>query len=317
LATDAASGLWGARFSSGPSPELAALSRSTQFDWLLAPYDLIGSAAHARALNRAGLLTDDELSRMLAGIDELSAAVADGSVRPLDSDEDVHSALERELVERVGAELGGRLRAGRSRNDQIATLIRLYLLDHAATIATEVVHLIDAIAGQAAAHEGAVMPGRTHLQHAQPVLLAHHLLAHAWPLVRDLERLRDWRTRATGSPYGAGALAGNALGLDPAPIAAELGIPHLIATDIEEVDGEFTGKPRGVPSFREGKIARVEEFLSARGTRLADYESWFYSDSLNDLPLLERVDHPVAVDPDATLRAKAEERGWEVISLKS
>lgn len=102
-----------------------------------------------------------------------------------------------------------------------------------------------------------------------------------------------------------------------APIAAELGIPHLIATDIEEVDGEFTGRPRGVPSFREGKVARVEEFLAARGTGLADYESWFYSDSLNDLPLLERVDHPVAVDPDATLRAKAQERGWEIISLRT
>jgi len=102
-----------------------------------------------------------------------------------------------------------------------------------------------------------------------------------------------------------------------APIAAELGIPNLIATDIEEVDGEFTGKPRGTPSFREGKIARVEEFLAGRGTSLSDYESWFYSDSLNDLPLLERVDHPVAVDPDATLRAKAQERGWQVISLRS
>jgi HAD superfamily hydrolase (TIGR01490 family) len=101
-----------------------------------------------------------------------------------------------------------------------------------------------------------------------------------------------------------------------APIAAELGIAHLIATDIEEVDGEFTGRPRGTPSFREGKITRVNEWLAARGARLADYESWFYSDSLNDLPLLELVDHPVAVDPDPTLRAKAGERGWEVISLK-
>ena len=101
-----------------------------------------------------------------------------------------------------------------------------------------------------------------------------------------------------------------------APIAAELGIPHLVATDIEEVDGEFTGRPRGTPSFREGKITRVNEWLAGQGARLADYESWFYSDSLNDLPLLELVDHPVAVDPDPTLRAKAEERGWPVISLR-
>ena len=101
-----------------------------------------------------------------------------------------------------------------------------------------------------------------------------------------------------------------------APIAAELGVPKLIATDIEEVDGVFTGKPRGTPTFREGKIERVNEWLAESGHKLADYESWFYSDSLNDLPLLERVTHPVAVDPDATLRAHAVERGWPIISLR-
>jgi HAD superfamily hydrolase (TIGR01490 family) len=102
-----------------------------------------------------------------------------------------------------------------------------------------------------------------------------------------------------------------------APIAAELGIPNLIATDIDEAGGEFTGKPRGTPCFREGKVARVNEWLASLGTRLSDYESWFYSDSLNDLPLLELVDHPVAVDPDPTLRARATERGWDIISLKT
>jgi HAD superfamily hydrolase (TIGR01490 family) len=101
-----------------------------------------------------------------------------------------------------------------------------------------------------------------------------------------------------------------------APIAAELGVPHLLATDIEEVDGVFTGKPRGTPTFREGKIAAVHAWLAGLGTRLEDYESWFYSDSHNDLPLLERVTHPVAVDPDATLRPLARERGWPVISLR-
>ena len=101
-----------------------------------------------------------------------------------------------------------------------------------------------------------------------------------------------------------------------APIAAELGVPKLIATDIEEVDGVFTGKPRGTPNFREGKIERVNEWLAERGRKLPDYESWFYSDSLNDLPLLELVTHPVAVDPDATLRAHAAERGWPIISLR-
>lgn len=101
-----------------------------------------------------------------------------------------------------------------------------------------------------------------------------------------------------------------------APIAAELGVPKLIATDIEEIDGVFTGRPRGTPTFREGKVERVNEWLAEGGRRLEDYESWFYSDSLNDLPLLERVTHPVAVDPDATLRAHAVERGWPIISLR-
>ena len=236
--------LWGGRFADGPAPELVALSRSTHFDWQLAPYDLAGSRAHARALAAAGFLDHDELTRMLAGLAAIEAGVRDGSIIALDSDEDVHFALERELVDAVGAELGGKLRAGRSRNDQIATLIRLYLLDHAATVAGQTVALIDAIAGQAGAHPDAVMPGRTHLQHAQPILLAHHLLAHAWPLVRDLERIRDWRVRATASPYGAGALAGGSLGLDPAAVASDLGLgapmPNSIdATASRDVVAEF------------------------------------------------------------------------------
>ena len=214
--------LWGARFASGPSPELAALSKSTHFDWQLARYDLAGSRAHAAALAAAGYLTPLELDAMLDAIAVLQGRVDDGTLVALDTDEDVHGALERELIIIAGAELGGKLRAGRSRNDQIATLVRLYLLEHATVIAHRVTQLIDAIASQADAHFDAVMPGRTHLQHAQPVLLAHHLLAHAWPLVRDLERIRDWRVRASVSPYGAGALAGSSLGLDPALVAAEL-----------------------------------------------------------------------------------------------
>jgi argininosuccinate lyase len=244
MADDRSGSLWGGRFADGPSPELVALSRSTHFDWQLAPYDLAGSRAHARALSAAGYLDADELSRMIAGLDAIEAGVADGSIVPRDTDEDVHFALERELVDAVGPELGGRLRAGRSRNDQIATLIRLYLLDHAATIAGQTVALVDAIAGQASAHPDAVMPGRTHLQHAQPILLAHHLLAHAWPLVRDLERIRDWRVRATASPYGAGALAGGSLGLDPRAVASDLGLgspmPNSIdATASRDVVAEF------------------------------------------------------------------------------
>ena len=228
-----AGSLWGGRFASGPSPALAALSKSTQFDWVLAPYDILGSKAHATALAAAGYLTEQELADMRAGLDELAARVADGRAVAAEEDEDVHSALERLLIEIVGVQLGGKLRAGRSRNDQIATLVRLYLLDHTAVIRGMLLDLLDAITEQALRHPDAILPGRTHLQHAQPVLLAHQLAAHAWPIVRDLERLRDWSARASASPYGGGALAGSSLGLDPRLVAAELGLGDPLENSID------------------------------------------------------------------------------------
>ncbi len=226
--------LWGGRFAGGPSPELTELSRSTHFDWRLAPYDLQGSRAHAQVLHAAGLLTDDDLGAMLEGIDALDADVASGAFAAQPGDEDVHSALERGLMERLGADLGGRLRAGRSRNDQVATLFTMYLREHAARIGELLRALVGALADQAERHLGAPMPGRTHLQHAQPVLLSHHLLAHAWPLVRDLDRLADWDARvAGGSPYGSGALAGSSLGLDPEKVAASLGFTGSTPNSID------------------------------------------------------------------------------------
>lgn len=228
-----AGALWGGRFAGGPAPELVALSVSTHFDWQLAPYDIAGSRAHARALAAAGYLDGDELAEMLTALDVLEADVASGDFAPAASDEDVHSALERGLIERAGAPLGGKLRAGRSRNDQVATLIRMYLRDHARAISGLVVDLVDAISAQAEAHADAVMPGRTHLQHAQPVLLAHHLLAHCWPLVRGLERFADWDVRANVSPYGSGALAGSTLGLDAGAVARDLGFARSSENSID------------------------------------------------------------------------------------
>lgn len=225
--------LWGGRFEGGPDQALARLSLSTHFDWRLARHDIAGSRAHARALHRADLLTGDELDRMIEGLDRLEADVASGAFTPVLEDEDVHTALERGFIERVGAELGGRLRAGRSRNDQIATLVRMYLREEARQIADQLLDLVRALADQAAAHPDAAMPGRTHLQHAQPVLLAHQLMAHAWPLVRDVERLRDWDRRAAVSAYGSGALAGSSLGLDPRAVAAELGFPDSVDNSID------------------------------------------------------------------------------------
>jgi argininosuccinate lyase len=225
--------LWGGRFASGPSPEMEALSVSTHFDWVLAPYDIAGSKAHARVLHGAGLLTHLELSSMLSALDDLAQDVQTGRFAPVPADEDVHSALERGLLDRAGKDLGGKLRAGRSRNDQVATLYRMYLRDKARRVATLITDLQVALLDQAQAHPGAAMPGRTHFQHAQPVLLAHHLAAHAQALARDVDRIRDWDRRAAVSPYGSGALAGSSLGLNPAAVAAELGFASSSENSID------------------------------------------------------------------------------------
>ena len=225
--------LWGGRFAEGPAAAMFALSQSTQFDWRLARYDLAGSRAHARGLHRVGLLVDDELAGMLAGLDQLDTEVQAMTFIPAPTDEDVHGALERRLIEIVGPQLGGRLRAGRSRNDQIATLIRMYLRDALVEIAVGVTQVARALHDQAVTHLGVAMPGRTHLQHAQPVLLSHHLLAHAWPLVRDVDRIRDLDRRLALSPYGSAALAGTSLGLDPEAVAVELGFAASVPNSID------------------------------------------------------------------------------------
>jgi argininosuccinate lyase len=265
--------LWGGRFADGPSPALAALSRSTHFDWRLAPYDLAGSKAHARVLHRAGLLTDDDLSGLLAGLDALTAKVASGEVVADESDEDVHGALERLLLAEVGTELGGRLRAGRSRNDQIATLFKVFLRDHARVVAGHVLDLVDALTDQAEQHLGAVMPGRTHLQHAQPVLLSHHLMAHAWPLVRDLARLRDWDARvAADSPYGSGALAGSSLGLDPEEVARDLGFTGSSANSIDGTAArDFVAELAFVAAMVGVDVSRLAEEVILWATKEFDF----------------------------------------------
>lgn len=252
--------LWGGRFAAGPAEAMAALSKSTQFDWALAPYDIRASKAHARVLNKAGLLSESDLSAMLAGLDRLAADVESGAFTPAESDEDVHGALERGLIDRVGAELGGRLRAGRSRNDQVATLFRMWLRDAVRRIAAGLVRVVDALADQAAAHPDAVMPGKTHLQAAQPVLLAHHLLAHAHPLLRDIDRLWDFDKRAAVSPYGSGALAGSSLGLDPEAIAAELDFTAAAANSIDATSArDFAAEAAFVLAMIAVDLSRMAE----------------------------------------------------------
>ena len=252
--------LWGGRFAGGPADALAALSKSTHFDWRLAPYDIAGSRAHARVLAKAGLLDEPTLAAMLEALDRLDADVRSGEFAPAEADEDVHTALERGLIERAGADVGGRLRAGRSRNDQVATLFRMYLRDHARTCANLVLDVVDALVAQSAEHLDVAMPGRTHLQHAQPVLLAHHLLAHAWALLRDVERWQDWDRRTALSPYGSGALAGSSLGLDPDAVAADLGFTAAVENSIDgTASRDFVAEFAFVSAMAAVDISRLAE----------------------------------------------------------
>src|SRR5471032_2633551 len=226
--------LWGARFKTGPSKALAALSRCPERYFRLTPYDLAGSRAHARELQRAGLLDESETLRMLEALDRIGDDFRDGRLHPTLDDEDVHTFIERVLTERLGA-LGGKLRAGRSRNDQTANDLRLFLRDHARTIATEVLGLQQALVEQAEQHVESICPGFTHLQQAQPIVFAHHLLAHAQSMLRVVQRLVDWDARTAFSPLGAAAMAGSAIARQPEHSAREMGYTAPCENSIDAV----------------------------------------------------------------------------------
>lgn len=234
--------LWGGRFAAGPAAAVARLSRSIEVDWRLAQDDLAGSRAHLEVLYRAGLLSDSDRTQLAEALTALSRDVARGSFGPDPADEDVHTALERGLLERVGP-LAGRLRAGRSRNDQVATDLRRYVRREARRLAGTIADLESALIGQARRHPELAMPGFTHLQHAQPVLFAHHLLAHVQAFARDVDRLIDWDRRAAVCPLGAGALAGSSLPLDPAAVAHELGFAAPAGNSLDAVaDRDFVAE---------------------------------------------------------------------------
>ncbi|MBD8869265.1 argininosuccinate lyase [Nocardioides donggukensis] len=278
--------LWGGRFAGGPSPELEALSRSTHFDWRLTPYDLAGSRAHADVLRDAELLTEADHAELLRGLRVLGERYAAGDLVPGPGDEDVHGALERLLLEEVGRDVGGRLRAGRSRNDQVATLFKAFLRDHARVLSGQVLDLVEALRAQAEEHLGAIMPGRTHLQHAQPVLLSHHLLAHAWPLLRDVDRLRDWDARvAAESPYGSGALAGTSLGLDPEAVAEQLGFTGSSANSIDGTAArDFVAEFAFVTAMVGVDVSRIAEEVILWATKefgfVTLHDSWSTGSSI-------------------------------------
>ncbi len=240
---DKSARLWGGRFASGPSEAMANLSASIHFDWALAPFDIAQSKAHANVLYKAGLLSNDALAQMLSGLDQLLTKVNDGTFIGSASDEDVHTALERGLIELIGPEVGGKLRAGRSRNDQVATDLRMYLRNNARFVAGEVVKLQQALLDQATKYVDSPAPGFTHLQHAQPVSFGHELAKHVHALGRDLDRLQDWDKRTAKSPMGSGALAGSSIKLDPVAVAQELGFDGVVENSIDGVsDRDFVAE---------------------------------------------------------------------------
>lgn len=253
--------LWGGRFASGPDQSVAKLSRSVDFDWRLAPYDVRVNIAHVAGLRRAGILEEEAAVKITSALQELSREIASGEFSFNDSDEDVHSAIERGLVGKLG-ELGGAFRAGRSRNDLVVTDFKLYLIDHLLEVALETVSLATAIDAVAAREIDLVAPGFTHLQHAQPVLFSHELAKHSHALLRDVDRMKDWLSRNSISPLGSGALAGSALVPNPEIIAAELAFAGVTRNSIDAVsDRDFVAEALFIFAMLGVHLSRIgEEF---------------------------------------------------------
>ncbi|CAM8642722.1 ArgH Argininosuccinate lyase [Acidimicrobiia bacterium] len=231
--------LWHGRFEGSPAEELMAFTVSLPFDIRLAADDLTGSRAHVRGLARAGILSEAERDDVLAALDTVERELSDGTFTFQPSDEDVHTAVERRVTELAGP-AGAKLHTGRSRNDQVATDLRLFTKRELAVVIARIIQFQDVLHERAGAAGDAYLPGYTHLQRAQPVLLAHHLLAHGWALSRDIDRLHDTRRRLDVSPLGAGALAGSSLPLDPAATATDLGFAGVFDNSLDAVsDRDF------------------------------------------------------------------------------
>jgi argininosuccinate lyase len=234
--------LWHGRFESGPADELLAYTVSLPFDQRLFPDDIAGSRAHVRGLARAGILDDAERDAVLSALDTVETELSTGAFVFAPSDEDIHTAVERRVTELAGP-AGAKLHTGRSRNDQVATDLRLYAKRELRAVARRVLTLQEVLLQRAEGAAGAYLPGYTHLQRAQPVTLAHHFLAHGWAFARDVDRLLDARRRLDVSPLGAGALAGSSLPLDPDGVAADLGFAARFENSMDAVsDRDFVAE---------------------------------------------------------------------------
>ena len=251
--------LWHGRFGDGPADELLAFTVSLPFDQRLATDDLAGSRAHVHMLSKVGLLTTEEYKVITAALDRVEQELTDGSFAFVPTDEDIHTAIERRVTEIAGA-TGAKLHTGRSRNDQVALDLRLYLRREARRQLARIHALQDVLLRRAGEAGDLALPGYTHLQRAQPVLLAHHLLAHFWALARDVDRWRDASARADVSPLGAGALAGSSLPLDPESVAAELGFAATFENSLDAVaDRDFVAEAMFVAALTQVHLSRMGE----------------------------------------------------------
>ena len=258
--------LWAGRFTTPPDPAAVALGRSLSFDVRLAPYDVEAGVAHVRALEESGLVTAAEAGQLEKALRDMGEEIAAGTFAFDAADEDVHSAIERGVIERLG-DVGAKLHAGRSRNDLVMTDLRLWLLDAEGRIRDVIERCGRALLEHAHEHAETVMPGTTHARFAQPVTLGHHLLAHAWALVRDLDRFGEWRRRASVSPLGAGALATSTLRLDHDGAARRLGFEDRFANSIDAVsDRDVVQEFLGCASICATHLSR----LAADVTRFSD-----------------------------------------------
>ena len=234
--------LWGGRFDSAPADAMAALSRSVHFDWRLAPYEIEVNLIHLKNLVEQGVVSKENGKNIESALLGLAKDIGSGSFKYTDADEDVHSAIERGLTERCG-ELGGAIRAGRSRNDLVVTDFKLYLIDHLLEIASQISAMVKVINTQAANNLDVIAPGFTHTQHAQPITFAQELSKHSHALLRDIDRIFDWLKRNSFSPFGAGALAGSSIQPIPEKVAKDLGFSGAMANSIDAVgDRDFAAE---------------------------------------------------------------------------
>jgi len=258
--------LWGARFTEQPTDAVFALSRSVEFDWRLAPYDLRSSLAHLAVLEKSALISKEDSVKIRGALKELVDEVASHKFFPIEEDEDVHSALERGLTSKLGP-LGGAIRAGRSRNDQVTTDLRLFAIDHMLSLATLLTEITEVILKKAGEYADDPAPGFTHIQHAQPISFGHEIAKHAHAFTRDISRINDWYHRASVSSLGAGALSGSSLPLDPEFTAKNLGFASTFENSIDAVsDRDYVAEALFIISLIGIHLSRIGEEWTLLGS---------------------------------------------------